>query len=67
MQIKNTNYKMVINTYQSTIESNKQNKQTAEQKQNCRYRERFDGAKWDWGWGNVLKGEGIKKYKLVVT
>ena len=41
--MKNMNKKMVTNTYLSTNESKKQNKQ-AEQKQNHRYREHFDGC-----------------------
>ena len=39
---------MAINAYLSTIDSKTQNKQ-AEQKQNHRYRERFDGARWEEG------------------
>ena len=39
---------MAINTYLSTIESKKQNKQ-AEQKENNRYRERFDGSQMGGG------------------
>ena len=38
------NNEMVINTYLSTIESKEQNKWTAEQKQNQRHREHFDGC-----------------------
>ena len=40
----------------------------AEQKQTHRYREHFDGCQMKRGTGGVgEKGEGIKKYKLVVT
>ena len=59
---------MVINTYLSTIESKNKINKPAEQKQNHRYRECFDG--WQMGRalrGRVKKGERIKKYKLVVT
>ena len=38
---------MAINTYLSTIESKKQNKQ-AEQKENHRHREHFDGCQMGW-------------------
>ena len=44
----------------------KQNKQT-EQKQTHRYREHFDGYRVGRVRGMAEKGEGIKKYKLVVT
>ena len=30
-------------------------------------REYFDGCLMGGGWGDWVKGEGIKKYKLVVT
>ena len=46
---------------------NKTNEQ-ADQKQTHRYRERFDGCQMRGAFGGVdKKGEGIKKYKLVVT
>ena len=38
------NNKMAINTYLSTTEPKKQNKQTSRQKQNQRYREHFDSC-----------------------
>ena len=37
---------MAINTYPSTIESKKQNKQTS-RTETIRYRERFNGARWE--------------------
>ena len=43
---------MAINTYLSTIESIKQNKQ-AEQKQNHTYRERFNGCQMGGWWGKM--------------
>ena len=54
------NNKIAINTYLSTIESKKQNKinKQAEQKQNHRYRECFDGCQR----GGVLGG-WVKKVK----
>ena len=51
------NTKMAINTYISIIESKKQNNQ-AEQKQNHKYRERFDGCQIGGG-----PGEWMKKVK----
>ena len=45
---------------------NKINEQV-EQKQIHRYREHFDGCQMEWGLGDGQKGEGIQKYKLVVT
>ena len=47
---------------------NKLSKQ-AEQKQNHRYGDHWDGGQWgeDRGIGEWGKGEGIEKYKLVVT
>ena len=65
-KIKNKNNKMAINTYLSTMESINQNKQ-AEQKQNHRYREHFMVSRWEVVRRTGKKGEGIKKYKLVVT
>ena len=49
---------MAINTYLSTTESKKQNKQ-AEQKQNHRYRESFDSCqmrRWSEEWAKKVKG-----------
>ena len=65
--MKNMNKKMVTNTYLSTNESKKQNKQ-AEQKQNHRYRKCFDGCQMGGDLGEMgEKGEVTKKYKLIVT
>ena len=45
----------------------KKQKQT-KQRQTHRYREHFDGCQMRGAFGGVdKKGEGIKKYKLVVT
>ena len=52
--MKNMNKKMVTNTYLSTNESKKQNKQ-AEQKQNHRYREHFVGCQMGRGLGDEQK------------
>ena len=62
------NNKMAINIYLSATElRNKTNKQ-AEQKQNHRCREHFDGCQMGAGpRGGDEKEEGIKKYKLAVT
>ena len=62
------NNKMATNTYLSTIESNHKNKINTQAKQkNHRYREHFDSYKMGRGSGGwAKKGEGIKKYKLVV-
>ena len=60
------NHKMTINTYLLTIGSKKQNEQ-AEQKQTQRYGELFDSCQMGGVGGMDEKGEGIKKYKLVVT
>ena len=57
--IKNMNNKMAINTHLSAIESKKQNKQKAKQKENHRYRECFDGCLIGGGsgrWVKKLKG-----------
>ena len=54
---------MAINTYLLTTETKKKNKR-AEQKQNHRYRENFNGSHMG---GVEEKGEGIKEYKLIVT
>ena len=48
------NNKMAINTYLSTIEFKKQNKQ-AEQKQNHAYREHFYGCHVEGGSGGWVK------------
>ena len=47
---------------------NKINEQT-KQKQTHRHKEQTEGGQpgEGWGWGLGEKGEGIKKYKLVVT
>ena len=42
-------------------------KKQAEQKQTPKHREHFDGCRMGRGWGMGEKGEGNKKYKLVVT
>ena len=59
------NNKMAVNTYLSTIEFKKQNKQA---EQNQGYKVLFDGCQIG---GRVRgmgeKGEEIKKYKLIVT
>ena len=44
-----------MNTYESTIDYIKQNKQ-AEQKQNHGYREHFDDCQIRGGWGDAQKG-----------
>ena len=44
---------------------NKMNEQT-KQKQTHRHREQTEGCRWEGDWGLVEKGEGIKKYTLVV-
>ena len=59
--------KIAINIYLSKVESKKQNKQQAQQKQAHRYREHFNGCQVE-GWlGMGEKGEGVRGYKLVVT
>ena len=50
----------------STAGSKNQHKQ-AEHKQKHRYRKYFDGCQMGGGLGEGGKGEGIKKYKVVVT
>ena len=58
---------MAINTYLSTTESKKQTKQEG-QRWNQGYREHFDGCqKVEEMWGSSCTGEGIKKYKQIVT
>ena len=59
------NDKMAINIYLSTIESKKQNKQQAEQKQNHRCREHFDGCqirRGSGGWTKKVKGLRSKNW-----
>ena len=55
---------MAINTFQQLNLKNKPRKQE-EQRQNHEYGERFDGCQIRGGCG--YRGEGIKKYKQVVT
>ena len=56
---------MAINTYLSTIESNKQNQRTSRTETDTQIQRTFcqlpDGV-----WGLGEKYDGIKKYKLVV-
>ena len=64
---KNTNNKMAINTYLSIIESKKENKwanrtETDSDKENI-----LTVARWEGVGGMDEKGEGIKKFKFVVT
>ena len=62
--MKNINNKMSINTYLSTIESKKQNKKQAEQKQNNRTLWWLPDGRES---GKGEEGEGIKQHTLVVT
>ena len=59
--------KIIIDIYLSTVESKKQKKQ-AQQKQNHRYREHFDGCQMAEelvGWTKKVKG--LRSSNLVVT
>ena len=58
------NSKMAINTYLigSKNKINQQNRNRIIDKENI-----LMVAKWEGGWGNGRKSEGIKKCKLVVT
>ena len=62
MKIKTMDTKMA--KYLSTTESKQQTKQTR-RSESPGYRGRFDG--WRGVWGNGRRGEGMKKYKWVVT
>ena len=52
---------MAISTYLSTIESKKQTKQLAEEKQNYRYLEHFDGCQMAGDIEGI--GENMKRLK----
>ena len=54
-----------IHLYQQLNVKNKPSNQ--EQRQNHGHGERFDGCQMEGGVGNGRRGEGIKKYKSVVT
>ena len=62
------NNQMAINTYLSTIESKKQNKQTSRTETELQTQRAFWWLRDGRGVGRMgEKGKGIKKYKFVVT
>ena len=59
---------MIINTYLSTVESKKQNKQTCRTETESQIQRMFSWLPQGRGVGELgEKGEGIKKYKFIVT
>ena len=62
------NNKIAINTYLSAIESKKETKQWSRTETDTQIQRAFWWLPEGRGvWENGCKGEGIKKYKLVVT
>ena len=59
--------KMAINTYLSTTESKKSNKQNSNTTRFTDSENILTAARWEGVGGSVIKDEGIKKYRLVVS